>query len=56
MRREDRFLYLGPIEVPLTARKSRVVVRGQTYEVQETQPVGDSHWWAILRPGEQEEP
>lgn len=54
MRREDRFLYLGPKEVALQAGESRVVCQGMVYEVQTAHPVGDNHWWAILRPRDQE--
>lgn len=51
MRREDRFLYLGPGDVPLTARESRVAWAGRDYEVQSAQSVGSgNHWWAVLRP------
>jgi hypothetical protein len=53
MRRDDRFLYLGPVEVPLEARKSRVVLDGQNYQVQMAHLVGNSHWWGILRPEEE---
>lgn len=52
-RREDRFLYLGPANVPLTARESLVERRGELYEVQSAHPVGArtaNHWWAVLRP------
>jgi hypothetical protein len=53
LRREDRFLYLGPADVPLTARESLVEWQGQTLEVQSAHPVGTDragHWWAVLRP------
>lgn len=51
-RREERFLYLGPADMPLTAGVSRVERGGQTYEVQTAHLVGESHWWAVLRPCE----
>ena len=57
LRREDRFLYLGPPGTSLTAGVSRVVWAGRAYEVQSAQPVGGQsvhHWWAVLRPGEKE--
>jgi hypothetical protein len=54
LRREERFLYLGPANVPLTARKSGVTWGQQDYEVQTARPVGESHWWAVLRPRERE--
>lgn len=53
LRREDRFLYLGPADAPLQAGISRVKWNGQEYEVQSTHPVGvgtTHHWWAVLRP------
>lgn len=54
LRREDRFLYLGPVDAPLTAGVSRVEGRGQAYEVQSAHMVGESHWWAVLRPRDKE--
>ena len=57
LRREDRFLYLGPADLPLTAGVSRVEWKGQDYEVQSAHPVGGAttnHWWAILRPRDKE--
>ena len=56
-RREDRFLYLGPPDTPLTAGLSLVRWMGQDYEVQSAHPVGTrsvSHWWAVLRPRDKE--
>ncbi len=53
LRREDRLLYLGPRDVPLSARKSRVEWNGNAYDVQSAHPVGPGdgcHWWAVLRP------
>ena len=54
LRREDRFLYLGPPEVPLR-QGGRVVWRGEGYAVQSAHKVGQSHWWALLRPMEEAE-
>ena len=57
LRREDRFLYLGPAELALTAGESRVYWNGQDYEVQSAHPVGGTkthHWWAVLRPVDRE--
>lgn len=54
LRREDRFLYLGPVDAPLTAGVSRVEGQGQAYEVQSAHLVGESHWWALLRPRDKE--
>lgn len=51
LRREGRVLYLGPFETPL-AEGGRVERPGQNYVVQSAHPVGDSHWWAMLRPVE----
>ena len=49
-RREDRFLYLGPRETALRAGESRVVCREREFQVQAAHLVGNSHWWALLRP------
>ena len=54
MRREDRFLYLGPKEAALQAGESQVVCQDGAYEVQSAHLVGDHHWWAILRPRDKE--
>jgi len=57
LRREDLALYLGPKDVPLVARESRVTWRGRDYDVQSAHPVGPGdghHWWAILRPQDEE--
>lgn len=57
LRREDRFLYLGPAELELTAGESWVCWNGQDYEVQSAHPVGGTkphHWWAVLRPVDRE--
>ena len=59
LRREDRFLYLGPAQVPLE-EGGWVVWRGERYTVQAAHPLGsgteDHHWWAMLRPREKEAP
>ena len=58
MKRQDRFLYLGPASRPLTPRLSRVTWAGQNFEVQAAQPVGGKrthHWWAVLRLQDREE-
>ena len=57
LRREDRFLYLGPADTRLQAGVSRVEWGGQDYEVQSAHPVGTEavhHWWAMLRPRDKE--
>ena len=58
MRREDRLLYLGPPDVPLTPRQSGVVWQDRRYEVQNAHPIAAAgavhHWWAVLRPVERE--
>lgn len=57
LRREDRFLYLGPADLPLAAGVSRVEWKQQVYEVQSAHSVGGdsvNHWWAVLRPADQE--
>lgn len=54
LRREDRWLYLGPPETALTAGTSAVRWQGQAYEVQSAHLVGGSHWWAVLRPRDKE--
>jgi len=57
LRREDRYLYLGPRDVTLTAGTSRVEWKGQRFEVQSARPVGGGqahHWWAVLRPCDKE--
>ena len=55
LRPEDRYLYLGPGDQPLTAGESRVTWGERDYEVQSAHRVGDSHWWALLRPRDKEE-
>ena len=58
LRREDRLLYLGPPDVPLASRESRVIWLGRRYEVQNAHPIAGAgtvhHWWAVLRPVDQE--
>lgn len=54
LRREDRFLYLGPPDVSL-AEGGRVVWQSGSYAVQSAHKVGESHWWALLRPLEEAE-
>lgn len=58
-RRQDRFLYLGTPEIPLSSGDgSWVDWDGRRYEIESAQAiyVGESisHWWAVLRPGEEE--
>lgn len=52
VRWEGRYLYLGPVHAALTAEVSRIEYEGRCYVVQTACLVGESHWWAILRPGE----
>ncbi len=57
LRRSDRILYLGPKTVSLTARECRVEWRGKLFDVQSAHPVGPGdghHWWAVLRPRDEE--
>jgi hypothetical protein len=56
LRREDRYLYLGPAEEPLTVGETLVEWQGRQYEVSSAHPVGASsthHWWAVLLPREE---
>lgn len=57
LRREDRFLYLGPPDVRLTPG-DRVDWGGQAFWVQSAHPVyiggQPSHQWAVLRPRDKE--
>lgn len=58
VRREERWLYLGPPEEELTAGETQVIWQGRTFEVDSARQVwagsGPSHWWALLRPAEKE--
>ena len=54
LRREDRFLYLGPPDIPLEDG-GQVAWRGGRYDIQAAHLVGEQHWWALLRPGDREE-
>ena len=53
-RPEDRYLYLGPADIPLEAGRSQVEWKDRAFEVQSAHLVGDSHWWALLRPRDRE--
>ena len=56
LRREDRFLYLGPADVPLKDG-DEVEWQGGRYAVQSAHPVGfgaAGHFWALLRPKDEE--
>lgn len=52
--REDRFLYLGDPNRPLTANRDWVEFEGEGYAVTSAHPVyvgnSVSHIWAVLRP------
>ena len=54
LRREDRFLYLGDPNCPLTANRDWVEFEGEGYAVTSAHPVyvgsSVSHIWAVLRP------
>ena len=55
LREEARFLYLGPADVALKPRESRVEWLGMLYEVERAQPVmarKTHHWQALLRPAD----
>ena len=57
--RQDRFLYLGPAKAALSGGDGSWLSCGKMrYEVETAQAVyvGErvSHWWAVLRPGEEE--
>ena len=56
LRREDRFLYLGPADVSL-ADGDELEWQGTRYRVESTHLVGPEtggHRWALLRPGDRE--
>lgn len=59
LRREDRFLYLGPPEPELQAGQDQVSWLGQEFVIQTAQPIyvgrQVSHWWAVLVPRDKEE-
>lgn len=55
LRREERFLYLGPGSGFLEPG-DEVERLGRRYRVQSAHPVGGGavhHWWAVLRPEEE---
>lgn len=58
-RREDRFLYLGDPNRPLTANCDWVEFEGEGYTVTSAHPVyvgnSVSHIWAVLRPRDEGE-
>lgn len=57
LRREDRFLYLGPADTPLEDGDV-VEWQGRRCAVQSAHPVGPEtggHFWALLRPADEEE-
>ena len=50
LRREERVLYLGPVDVVLTPMESVVRWEGADYEVCSARSVGDGHhMWAVLQ-------
>ena len=49
LRREERVLYLGPVQVSLCPRKSAVRWGGADYEVCSTRNVEGHHVWAVLQ-------
>ena len=49
LRREERVLYLGPVDVVLTPMESVVRWEGADYEVRSTRNVGGHHVWAVLQ-------
>ena len=57
LRREDRFLYLGPVQVPLQDG-AQVEWQKNRYTVESAHLVGPQtggHIWAMLRPRDKEE-
>ena len=55
LRREERMLYLGPGDVPLSPGTRVVTRQGEGYEVRSTRRVGDGHHvWAVLQRTEDE--
>ena len=58
-RREERWLYLGPPEPPLTAGETGICWEGRSFTAETARQVwaggGPSHWWAVLRPVDKEE-
>lgn len=57
---EDRFLYLGPAEVPLQAGGRGHIQWGERrFEIVTAHPIyigrEISHWWAVLAPTEKED-
>lgn len=56
LERQSRFRYIGPAGHPLDL-DTLVEWKGKDYRVQRAQLVGEGvcpHWWAVLRPGEEE--
>ena len=49
LRREERVLYLGSVQVRLSPRKSTVRWGGADYEVCSTRNVEGHHVWAVLQ-------
>ena len=49
LRREERALYLGPVQVELHPRQSVVRWGGADYEVCSTRNVEGHHIWAVLQ-------
>ena len=49
LRREERVLYLGPVQAELQPRESVVRWGGADYEVCSTRNVGSHHIWAVLQ-------
>ncbi|MBR4099227.1 MAG: hypothetical protein IKK44_04480 [Clostridium sp.] len=57
-RREERYLYLGSPDIPLTVGETAVDWAGRAFAVWSARQVyagrEPSHWWAILRPFDKE--